>query len=401
MIAGIKTAIPTAMLTDSKIRQTKPADKPVKLTDSNGLYLLIQPNGSKLWRYRYRIGGKENTFAIGSYPDISLAQARIERDQARQLVKQGIHPAQNRAAKLAEQISQNADTFASIAEDFISEKSQSGDVSIEHIQSIRSNFKRYVYPTIGPLPIRSITPQHILTCLQKCQHVPTVAVNVRSQTSAVFRKAILTLRADSDPTIHFANYFKQQNHETEHAEPMSKETLKRLVHLLDSSPNIRTLNKLAVKFLLYTFVRTVEMRRAEWQDWQPENKLLVIPKGKMKKKRTHAVPLSHQATAILEAAKQEQQNHHIFSGCFKDMMDADAVNQTLARLNIPHTGHDFRATASTYLNEMGFDERYIEMQLAHVEKNKTKAAYNHAQYLPQRREMMQAWADWIDAVAAE
>ena len=172
------------MLTDTKIRQTKPGDKPLKLADGNGLYLLVQPNGSKLWRYRYRIGGKENVFAVGAYPETGLAAARSARDEARKLVRQGIHPSHVRQEAQTRMLAENENTFEAVAREWVEQKR--GTVGASYLRNIEQVFARYVYPTIGRLPVRSITPHHVMACLDKCRHIPVTGINVRNCMSAVF-----------------------------------------------------------------------------------------------------------------------------------------------------------------------------------------------------------------------
>ncbi|MCG7657104.1 tyrosine-type recombinase/integrase [Wielerella bovis] len=386
------------MLTDTKIRQTKPSDKPIKLTDSNGLYLLVSLNGSKLWRYRYKINGKENTFAIGSYPEISLSQARIERDNARKLVKQGIHPSQQRAIDKLQQTHQNQNTFKIIAEEFLNSKT---DCIPSYVNGIERDFKNYAYPIIGNLPIRQITPAHIMACLNLCKEKGIIAtgINLRQRMSNVFMLAIRTMRAEHDPTLAFVDYFQRPI--TQHAEAMSREQLIEFIKKLKEYNGTRVV-KIAIWLMLYTAVRTIEIRRAEWQDFRLPENLWKIPAHKMKKRRIHLVPLSQQVIQLLEELHTISGNEKLLFPNSKrkdDMMSVTTINRALEYMGVSFTAHDFRATASTHLNEMGYDERYIEMQLAHAETNQTKASYNHAKYLEPRRQMMQAWADWLDELS--
>lgn len=385
------------MLTDTKIRQTKPADKPQKLTNSNGLYLLINPNGSKLWRYRFRLGGKETVFAIGAYPTVNLAQARAARDAARELVKQGINPAHNRAPMLAEQIADNRNTFSAIAEEFIASKQGKSQT---YINGIRRDFKTYVYPTIGNLPINTITPQQVMTCLDKCKSkgVIVTGINVRQRMSSVFMLAIRTLRAERDPTLAFKEYF--QRPPIQNAEALSKVEIGEFVRHLKAYNGSRTV-VIAIWLLLYTASRTIEIRRAEWADFQLDEGLWTIPANKMKKRRPHTVPLSRQTCALLRELYTISGNGKLLfpnSRRPAEMMSAITINRALEYMGVQFSGHDFRATAATRLFEMDYPKEHIDAQLAHAPDNSTDAAYYHAKFIRQRQEMMQTWADFVDSI---
>lgn len=388
-------------LTDVKIRQAKAIDKVLKLTDGHGLYLEVKPNGSKLWRYRYKIDGKENLFAIGEYPGVTLLDARKAREEARELVKQGQHPSHVRKATTARQIGENANTFKAVAEEWI-ERKKSG-WSAYYLKQVERGMEVDVYPFIGRRPLRSITANDILQVLNRIvdRGAETVAINVRQWCSSAFRYGVATLRADYDPVAALRDAIIRPP--IENAQPMSRAELKRFLLTLRNYGGLRT-TYLAIRFMAYTFVRTVEMRRGVWPEVKFDDALWVIPGDKMKKKRIHMVPLSRQSAAILrELHKITGAGENMFPNSRRpdDVMSATTINRAMEYLGVPFSGHDFRATASTHLHEMGWDSRLVEMQLAHAERNKTKAAYNHAQYLPERREMMQAWADWLDTVESE
>lgn len=388
-------------LTDVKIRQAKAHDKVLKLTDGNGLYLEVKPNGSKLWRYRYKIDGKENLYAIGEYPAVTLLDARKAREEARELVKQGQHPSHVRKATTARQIGDNANTFKAVAEEWIARKKSGW--SAYYLKQVERGMEVDVYPFIGRRPLRSITANDILQVLNRIvdRGAETVAINVRQWCSSAFRYGVATLRCDYDPVSALRDAIIRPP--IENATPMSRDELKRFLLTLRGYGGLRT-TYLAIRFMAYTFVRTVEMRRGVWAEVKFDDALWVIPGDKMKKKRIHMVPLSRQAAAILaELQKITGAGENMFPNSRRpdDVMSATTINRAMEYLGVPFSGHDFRATASTHLHEMGWDSRLVEMQLAHAERNKTKAAYNHAQYLPERREMMQAWADWLDAVEAE
>lgn len=385
-------------LTDVKIRSTKPSDKSLKLTDGGGLYLEVKPNGSKLWRYRYRIAGKENTFAIGAYPDVTLQEARAARDSARAQVKVGVHPSHARQAELARQLDSNDDTFRALALAWIGHAGSSWTPG--YLAQVESYMEKDVYPHLGRRPIRSITSSDMVSVVKRVvdRGAPTAAILIRTWCSSIFSHAIIVGKADADPTTALKRMVGRD--ETDNAQPMSVSTISKFKAAAEVYSGLET-TVLALKLLLHTFVRTVELRRATWDQVDWAGKVWVIPAANMKMKRKHIVPLSDQVLAMLRRLHEITGHQELLvphASKPGEMMGSSTVNHALACMGISHTGHDFRATASTHLNEMEWDERYIEMQLAHVETNKTKKAYNHAKWLSQRRLMMQAWSDWLDAI---
>lgn len=391
-------------LTDIKIRQAKPADKPIKLTDSNGLYLEIKPNGSKLWRYRYRIAGKENVYAIGEYPAIGLQDARREREAARELVKQGIHPSHARQAGRGLNIESAANTFRVVADEWLVEKRP--HVSAYYYLQIEGGLSTDVYPAIGALPISSITTRHILEILDKVKKrgAPTVAINLRQWVGQIFLYAIITQRADTDPSAPLKSFITRP--EINHAKAMKPDDIVEFMRRLQRYGGNRT-TVIAMQFMMLTFVRTNELRHAEWAEFDLERGLWSIPGEKMKMRRVHLVPLSKQALALLTELQQiTGAGRYLFPNCRRPTgcMSGTTLNRAIEYMGYPSatwSGHDWRATAQTQLLEMGFPEPHTDVQLAHAKKSRTAAAYNHAVYLPQRVAMMQAWADWMDARLAD
>lgn len=391
-------------LTDVKIRQSRAADKVLKLTDGNGLYLEVKPNGSKLWRYRYKIAGKENLFAVGEYPAVSLQDARKARDDARELVKQGIHPSHARQSTLANQLAKNANTFESVTREWL-EKKVGKWSSYSHKQAT-SCIEQNAFPKIGRLPIRNVTAAHLLEILQAMEKrgAETYALQLRQWCSAIFRYAVVTLRADADPAAALKGAIHRP--QVSHSKAMSVDTIGDFKAKLNKYGGNRT-TVLAMRLMLYTFVRTVELRKAPWVEFDLDGAEWKIPAERMKMRRVHVVPLPRQVVQLLkELYKITGAGDWLFPNFRRpdDVMSATTINRALEHMGYASglwTGHDFRATASTQLHEMGYRPEVIERQLAHVEENKTKAAYNHAEYLTERREMMQAWADWIDSISAK
>lgn len=391
-------------LTDVKIRQTRSADKPLKLTDGGGLYLEVRPNSARLWRYRYRIAGKENLYAIGEYPAVSLQDARRLRDEARELVRQGVHPSHARQAKLTDQIARNANTFEAVAREWLESKRARWS-AYYHGQATRA-LEQNVFPKLGRLPVRAVTAAQILDVLNTMDRrgATTYALQVRQWCSAIFRYAVVTLRADGDPAAALKGALTRPP--IDHARPMAPSDIADYKTRLAGYGGNRT-TVIALWLLLYLFVRTGELRRAAWAEFDLDAGEWKVPPERMKMGRAHLVPLPRQALVLLrELQRITGAGVLLFPNSRRptEPMSATTVNRALEHMGYSSgawTGHDFRATASTLLHEQGYRSELVEMQLAHADKSKTRAAYNHAQYLPERRAMMQAWADWVDSVEVQ
>jgi integrase len=398
-------------LTDVKLRQAKPRDKQYKMADGGGLYIEVKSNGVKSWRYRYRIAGKENIYAIANYPEMGLADARLERIRAAELVRQGIHPSHERAKTKAERVDGNADTFHAVAEEWIATKvttPKRKGWSQYYEKQVRAYFKADVYPRLGRRPLRSITPQDWLGVIKSIAErgAPTAAIFVRQLVSQVYTYAINNLRADGDPTYSLRRSIPRAP--VRHADAKSRDDIRDLLARIRDYGGNRT-TAIAIRMLLLLFVRTKELRYTPWQEIRPgmKNGVWSIPEDRMKKGRRHMVPLPRQAIVLLEELESiTGGNVHLFPNNRRprEVMSGTTVNRALEHMGYPSgylTGHDFRATASTALHEMGYRDEIVEMQLAHAKTDKVGAAYNHAAYLDERAKMMQAWADWIDAIEAE
>jgi integrase len=405
-------------LTDTRIRAAKPARKPYKRTDSAGLCLEVRPSGSKLWRLRYRIAGRENMFALGEYVQapageskketeqrvqagrLTLAEARQERDKARGLVKQGIHPAHNRQALRVAQIAEGGNTFETVAREWI-EKNKARWTPY-YLHQVERFLKADAFPYIGTLPVRSVTSAHLLEIVRRIEkRAPTVALLVRQWCGAVFRYAVATLRADGDPTVALKGAIHRPK--VEHRKPLARSEIPNLVEKIEERGGNRT-TKIAMRLLLLTWVRPVELRAADWKEFDLDRREWRIPAERMKMREAHVVPLSIQALELLHELKEiTGGNGYLFRNNRrpKTFMTPTTLNRALERMGYGNkfSAHGFRATASTMLNEMGYSPDWIERQLAHKERNNTRAAYHQAQYLDERREMMQAWANTIDALA--
>ena len=412
-------------LTDAKIRNTKPSEKPIKLTDGGGLYLEVRKTGAKLWRYRYRIAGKENVFAIGKHCQapageadaenanrkasggFTLAEARQERDRCRGLVKQGIHPAHNRQAQRVAQFAENTNTFEAVACEWIEKKKPGW--SAYYLRQVERFLDADVLPYIGALPIRNVTAAHLLEILQRVEGrgAETVALLVRQWASAIFRYAVATLRADADPAAALKGAI--QRPKVEHRKPLSRNQITDFIKALDAYGGYRT-TVIALRLMLLTFVRTVELRAAEWVEFDLDRTEWRIPAERMKMREPHIVPLSRQAVELLQELRTLTGGQRWLFPNYrhpKTCMTATTLNRALERMgfngkdSIGFSAHGFRATASTILNETGYRPDVIERQLAHKERNKVRASYNQAEYLEERRAMMQQWADMVDDMAKE
>lgn len=389
-------------LTDVKIRQAKPGTAALKLTDGGGLYLEVRPNGSKLWRYRYRIAGKENVFAIGAYPQVTLADARSERDAAREHVKAGRHPSHVRQTEKAQQVAENRNTFKVVAEEWIEERLAARTEAYR--RQARRVFEAEVYPRIGRLPMREITAAHVLDILTRMSKrgATAYALHVRQWISAVFRFGVATLRADADPAAALKGAIQRKP--VNHSKPMSEADLAKFYRALADYKGHRV-TVIALHLLPMLFTRTVELRCARWSEFDLEGALWEIPAERMKMRRKHLVPLPRQAVGLLKELRRITPGDLLFPGLRNPdkPISATTLNRALEYLGMDgwHC-HDFRATASTHLYESGrWRSEVIELQLAHAERSSVRAAYNHAQYLDERREMLQVWADFVASVGPD
>lgn len=399
-------------LTNVKAHNAKPSAKAYKLHDSGGLYLVVRPSGAKLWRYKYRIDGKENVYAIGEYfadkraGHVSIEAARRARDEARELVRKGVHPAHRRRARLREQIEQNKNTFQAVAQEWMARKEPSW--AERTARQIRHVLETDVFPAIGSRPISSVTAADLLEILQKVESrgAYTYAHLIRQWSSAIFRYAVATLRAEHDPAAALRGAIIRRK--TRHSRALSKSDLRAVFQRLKSyrgDPG----TIFGMKLMLLTFVRTVELRAATWAEIDFEAAEWRIPAERMKMREEHIVPLSSQALSVLrELHTVTGTGTYLFPNRRRadSYITATTINRALERMGflgkdtIGFSGHGFRSTASTMLNEAGFRSDIIERQLAHQERNQVRASYNRASYLAERRDMMQAWADMVDAILA-
>lgn len=394
------------MLTAAACNNAKPKEKPYKLSDERGMYLEVMPNGSKYWRLKYRIGGKEKRLALGVFPEVSLAAAREKRDTARKQLSEGGDPsAAKQEAKRAAKIAA-ANSFEAIAREWLDHMRHKW--SEGHHTYTKRRFEAYVFPEIGNAPIAQINAPALLSVARKIEGKGTIetAHKVMNTCGQVFRYAVATGRCERDPVGDLRGAIKPRP-APKHMNALSEKDLPDLLRKMDAyaSDNGGELQtQYALQLLALTFVRTGELREATWTEFDLEKAEWRIPAERMKMKAPHVVPLSRQSIEVLEKLKALNGGYElVFPGVRPAIpMSKNTVLFALYRMGYRGrmTGHGFRAVASTILNEMGFDADVIERQLAHAERNKVRAAYHRAEYLAERRKMMQQWADYLDSKKA-
>jgi integrase len=385
------------MLNDIQCRNAKPQIKAYKLTDSKGLYLEVKPSGVKAWRYRFKLSGKESVFAIGDYPAITLVDARKKRAAARDLVKRGINPAHDRQLEKIKRGQDASNTFEMVAAEWLALKDWEKVTKNRRLDMLQ----RVVFPTIGQLPIKQITPAHILDILKRTgKDRPSVAVEARRTMQGIFDLAICTLRADSDP-VHPVRKSLPIN-KTQHKRALADEEIGQLLRDLDGyQRNFQIVASFQLMWM--TLCRPSEAIEAEWSEFDLDAATWRIPPERMKKRKAHAVPLPTQAVAVLRSMHGITGKHaHVFPHRdirTQPMTDA-AMRQALKYLGWSgkYSPHATRTTGSTKLNEMGYRSDWIEKQLAHEETNGVRRTYNHADYMADRAVMMQHWADFIEGL---
>ncbi len=386
-------------LNDLIIRNAKPLEKAYKLSDEKGLFLLVNPNGSRYWRFKYYFAGKEKLLALGVYPEVKLADARSKRDQARKLLAEQIDPSFARKMSKQNLLLASENSFEAIACEwhvkFLPTWTE------DHAKRIITRLENDIFPWLGKRPINEVTAPELLSALRRVEKRGTVdtAHRIMQNCGQIFRYAIATGRAQRDVAADLRGALPpvKKGHLATIVDP--KEIAKLLRAIEDYQGYFVT--RCALRLAPLVFVRPGELRQAEWSEFNFETSEWRIPVGKMKMRELHIVPLSTQALAILEELKPlTGSGKYLFPGVNNPQrpMSDNTITCALRRLGYTSdemTGHGFRAMASTLLNEQGWNRDAIERQLAHGERNKIRAAYNYAEYLPERKRMMQAWADYL------
>jgi integrase len=383
-------------LTDISVKNAAPRAKTYKLTDGQGLIALVNPNGSKWWRLRYRFGGREKMLALGTYPEVSLREAREKADEARRVLADRRDPSYERLTEKAAE----AVTFELIAQEWLA--LQKKTLSALTVNKARWMIDTFVLPYLGKRPITHVTTPEVLALLKRVEnegHHET-AHRTKQRISQIFRYAIATGRAQRDPARDLRGSLAPVVTRS-HAAITEPAQVGALLRAIDGYSGQFT-TACALKLAPLVFVRPNELRAAEWSEFDLDRAEWRIAADRMKMKEAHVVPLSRQATKILKSLQPYTGADRFLFPSLRTTerpMSDNAINAALRRLgysNDEMTGHGFRALASTRLNEMGWPPDVIELQLAHAERNKVRAVYNRAARLEERREMMQAWADYLD-----
>ena len=388
-------------LSDVAVRTAKPGEKPIRLSDSGGLYLEVSPSGGKLWRMKYRFNGKEKRLALGKYPEVSLKDARERRDEARKLLANEVDPAENRKQQKAAKAVRAANSLEAVAREWIAKNTPTWAAT--HTSKIVRRMEMYVYPWLGGRPIAEITAPELLAMARRIENTGAIETAHRALQNCgqVFRYAVATGRAERDPTGDLKGALQpvKSTHMAATTEPHKVAELLRTFDGYQGTITVRC----ALQLAPLVFVRPGELRQAEWKDID-----LDAAEWRFTASKTgtaHIVPLSAQSVAILrEAQALTGEGRYVFPSArtSERPMSDNAVLSAMRRLEIGKdemSGHGFRAMARTILDEvLGFRPDLIEHQLAHAVRDPNGRAYNRTAHLPERRKMMQAWADYLDKI---
>ncbi|MEQ1975870.1 integrase arm-type DNA-binding domain-containing protein [Xenorhabdus sp. SGI240] len=387
-------------LTDLAIKRAKPKEKTYTLADGNGLSLLVDTNGSKGWRYRYQFAGKTKMISLGVYPVVTLTEARTKRDEARKLVANGLNPSEVRKTEKISVANQIANTFENITLEWYEKRKDrwSASYAIEMMET----FEKDVFPYIGNRPITEIKPMELMAVLSRLNDrgATEKLQKVRQRCGEVWRYAVATGRAEYNPAPDLVSAFVA--HKKEHYPFLNADEIHEFYKALNAYTG-SFIVKMGMRLQMIIGVRPGELRKAEWLEIDFDKAQWEIPAEKMKMRRPHIIPLSRQAIDILEQIKPiTGQGKYVFQGRINQAqpMSAMTVNVLIKRIGYAGraTGHGFRHTMSTILHEQNYNSAWIETQLAHVDKNSIRGTYNHAQYIDGRREMLQWYADYMEAL---
>lgn len=373
------------MLTDKEIKALKPAPRLYRKADERGLVLEVTPTGSKLWRFRFKLGGKWSMASLGQYPAVSLAEARRKRDEAAKLAGKGINPVHARQA-------QQADTLRSLMEDFLRARSET--VTPRTTRLHRALLDKHIFPVLGSRPHAEITPRDILSLLKRIEgESPTSARKCQQLMGAAFRFGVVNLRCEGDPVASVRGALAPRA--VQHHPIVEGPGIREFFASLDAygaSPIVRA----AIDLLWLTTLRTVELVGLRWDEIDFDKAVCVIPAERMKKRRDHAIPLVGDAVAILRTLEPLTRRagwvfpHRVdFSKC----MNVSTLRAAWARMGIKDfSPHGIRGSFSTWAHDAGYRSEVIEFQLNHIDRNVTRASYNRSQYLGDRRVLLEAWA---------
>ncbi|MFA6904165.1 MAG: integrase arm-type DNA-binding domain-containing protein [Gallionellaceae bacterium] len=397
-------------LSDTAIRNAKPGitpggkvtDKPYKIADAGGLYLEVAPSGGKWWRFKYRFEGKEKRLSLGVYPDVGLKDAREKHTEARKLLAAGVDPSANKKAAKAAQGVRAANSFETVAREWFDRHAPNWKEN--HSSKIIRRLEVDIFPWLGACPIGDISAPDLLAAIRRIEGRGALETAHRALANCgqVFRYAIATGRAQRDTAADLRGSLPPVK-EKHHASITDPKAIGELLRDIEGYQGA-FVTRCALRLAPLVFLRPGELRKAEWAEIDLDKAEWRIPAARMKMNAVHIVPLASQAVAILrELHPLTGSGKYVFTGARTTTrpMSENAVLSALRRLGYTTdemTGHGFRSMASTLLNEQGYNRDAIERQLAHAERDGVRAAYNYAEYLPERKQMMQAWADYLDSL---
>ena len=405
---------PTNQLTELSIKQAKPKEKQYKLTDGEAMYLRVYPNGSKYWQLQYWFDGKQKILSIGVWPDISLKDARDKRYEAKKKIKEGTNPLDEKKERLKSQELheekdklREATTFEKVAQEWFSR--QSMQWTEKHSRGVYSSLNMHVFPDLGEMPISYISKQDIISTLRKLEAEGKyeACYRLRQKIEAIFSYAEIEGQCIGNPAKGLQQILTKPQPKSQNSLPISE--LPEFLKKMDADKVTAPTTLLAMKFIILTFVRSSELRFADWTEFDIDSSepLWVIPTERMKMRRTHHVPLSRQAVNILKEMQEfSGPEGYVFPQFYnrKKAMSENTLLYFSNRMGYAgrNTVHGFRTVASTVLNESRkWDPDVIERQLAHQESNKVRSAYNRAEHLEERRKMMVWWSDYIESLTVK
>ena len=389
-------------LSDTALRNAKAKDKPYKMYDADGLFAIVTPTGGKWWRLKYMLEGKEKLLSLGTYPNTSLKGARDKRDEAKKLLARGINPSAQRQAVKAGIIGKTENTFEAVTREWF--EKHINNLAPSYSKKVHSLFEKRVFPLLGAKPFAEVEPSDILMVARRIEDDDAVETAHRliQLCGQIFRYGIATTRVKYDVTsgLHGALSKVSVKHM---ATITDRKRIGELLRSIDSYGGFLPV-KCALRLAPLLFVRPGELQKAEWTEFDFASAEWRIPAEKMKMKQRHIVPLARQALGILEELRvYTGQGRFLFPSIRTDTKPIALESMLVAIRGMGFTKeemtvHGFRGMASTLLNELGYNRDWIERQLAHGERDHVRAAYNHAEFLPERRRMMQEWANYLDSL---
>lgn len=387
-------------LNDTQVKKAKPKEKEYLLADGKGLALRVKPNGSKMWLFTYSkpYTKKRAQISFGMYSDVTLSDARTSRDEARALLAKNIDPKEHKEAFANHKAAEAKSTFEAVVKEWIALKEPK--VSARYAFNLRRGFELHLFPSLGKVPISKLSAQQAIAALKPLAAADKLDIlgRICRRVNEVMEFAINTGRIQTNNLSGISKAFDSAKHES--MASFTPQELPKLISIVNSA-NIKLMTRCLFEWQLHTMVRPGEAAGAAWHEIDFENKLWNIPVERMKKRKPHTVPLSPQALAILEYLKPISAHREFIFPADKDPRahaSRETLGAALRRMGLigKQTAHGLRALASTTLNEQGFDADVIEAALAHVDKNKVRAAYNRTDYLERRRKMMCWWSDHIE-----